>query len=95
VEVADRGPGLGAEQAEHVFERFYRVDSSRSRDAGGAGLGLSIVAAIAYAHGGRAGVRSLPGRGAVFQVELPLLEDGGWVAPVGNGRLELADGDGG
>ena len=95
VEVADRGPGLGAEQAEHVFERFYRVDSSRSRDAGGAGLGLSIVAAIAYAHRGRAGVRSLPGQGAVFQVELPLLDDGGWVAPAGNGRLELAGGDGG
>jgi two-component system, OmpR family, sensor kinase len=95
VEVADRGPGLGAEQAEHVFERFYRVDSSRSRDAGGAGLGLSIVAAIAYAHRGRAGVRSLPGQGAVFQVELPLLDDGGWVAPARTGGPELAGGDGG
>jgi two-component system, OmpR family, sensor kinase len=78
VEVADQGPGLSAEQVEHVFERFYRVDSSRSRDAGGAGLGLSIVAAIAYAHGGRAGVRSVNGKGAVFQVELPLLDETGW-----------------
>ncbi len=81
LEVADSGPGLSREQAERVFERFYRADSSRSRartqagDAGegGAGLGLSIVAAIAAAHGGAAAVRSTPGRGAAFRIELPLL----------------------
>jgi two-component system OmpR family sensor kinase len=74
VEVADRGPGLNEEQAERVFERFYRADSSRSRsdDAGGTGLGLSIVAAIAAAHGGQATVRSTLGEGAVFRLELPL-----------------------
>jgi two-component system OmpR family sensor kinase len=74
VEVADRGPGLNEEQAERVFERFYRADSSRSRsdDAGGTGLGLSIVAAIAAAHGGQATVRSSLGEGAVFRLELPL-----------------------
>jgi two-component system, OmpR family, sensor kinase len=83
VEVADDGPGLTREQAERVFERFYRADSSRSRvpngssSAGGAGLGLSIVAAIAAAHGGRALVRSTPGDGAVFRVELPLIAGGG------------------
>ncbi|HVD13636.1 MAG TPA: HAMP domain-containing sensor histidine kinase [Actinomycetota bacterium] len=82
VEVADDGPGLTREQAERAFERFYRADSSRSRvpngssAAGGAGLGLSIVAAIAAAHGGRALVRSTPGDGAVFRIELPLIANG-------------------
>jgi two-component system, OmpR family, sensor kinase len=86
VEVADDGPGLTREQAERVFERFYRADGSRSRvpngssAAGGAGLGLSIVAAIAAAHGGRALVRSTPGDGAVFRVELPLIANGGHAA---------------
>jgi two-component system, OmpR family, sensor kinase len=86
VEVADDGPGLTREQAERVFERFYRADGSRSRvpngssAAGGAGLGLSIVAAIAAAHGGRALVRSTPGDGAVFRVELPLIANGGQAA---------------
>jgi two-component system, OmpR family, sensor kinase len=76
LEVADEGPGLGAEDAEHVFERFYRVDTARTRGAegaaGGAGLGLSIVAGIAKAHGGRAEVDTMPGSGATFRVRLPL-----------------------
>jgi two-component system, OmpR family, sensor kinase len=70
--VADSGPGMTAEQAQHVFERFYRADPSRARTAGGAGLGLSIVAAVAEAHGGRASGSSASGEGAVFTVELPL-----------------------
>ena len=57
------GPGLDAEQTAHVFERFYRGDPSRSRDHGGAGLGLAIVAAIVAAHGGAVEVESAPGRG--------------------------------
>jgi two-component system, OmpR family, sensor kinase len=73
VEVADRGNGLTAEDASQVFERFYRVDPARSRHTGGAGLGLSIVAAIAAAHGGSAAAEARPGGGAVFRVELPLL----------------------
>lgn len=72
VEVADEGPGLAKEEAEQVFERFYRGDPSRSRDAGGAGLGLSIVAAIAAAHGGSVAVHCADGAGASFTVSLPL-----------------------
>jgi two-component system OmpR family sensor kinase len=70
--VADHGPGMSAEQAEHVFERFYRADPSRARTAGGAGLGLSIVAAVTEAHGGHASASSAGGGGATFTVELPL-----------------------
>jgi two-component system OmpR family sensor kinase len=72
VEVADQGPGLSEEQAAHVFDRFYRGDPSRSRDAGGAGLGLSIVAAVAEAHGGDVSVRSENGHGTTFRLRLPL-----------------------
>ena len=73
IEVADRGPGLSLEEAEHVFERFYRGDPSRSRSSGGAGLGLSIAAAIVQAHGGRITVSSKEGKGATFVVSLPTL----------------------
>ncbi len=72
LEVADSGPGLGAEAAERVFERFYRADESRSRASGGVGLGLSIVAAVAEAHGGAVSASSEPGDGATFRVSLPL-----------------------
>ena len=71
LEIEDRGPGLAAERAAHVFERFYRGDPSRSRDHGGAGLGLAIVAAIVHAHGGSVGVESRPGAGTTFRVTLP------------------------
>ena len=74
VEVEDSGPGLTEEQLEQVFERFYRADPSRSRESGGVGLGLSIVAAVAAAHGGSAAASSQPGKGAVFAVSLPLYE---------------------
>ena len=71
LEVEDEGPGLSAEQAAHVFERFYRGDPSRSRDHGGAGLGLAIVAAIVEAHGGTVGIETAPGAGTTFRVTLP------------------------
>jgi len=71
VEVVDRGPGLTAEQAERVFERFYRTDAARSRARGGTGLGLSIVAAIVAAHGGTVEVDSASGGGTTFRVLLP------------------------
>ena len=70
--VADRGPGLTEEQAARVFERFYRADASRARASGGAGLGLSIVAAVVEAHGGSTEVRPTPGGGATFVITLPL-----------------------
>ncbi|HEY2957854.1 MAG TPA: HAMP domain-containing sensor histidine kinase [Actinomycetota bacterium] len=76
VEVVDHGPGLGAEQAQRVFERFYRADPARSRARGGTGLGLSIVAALVAAHGGTVRVDSSPGRGARFRVVLPLAPEG-------------------
>jgi two-component system, OmpR family, sensor kinase len=72
VEVTDEGAGLTPEQADRAFDRFYRGDPSRSRDAGGSGLGLSIVAAVAAAHGGDVSVRSSNGSGATFRVRLPL-----------------------
>jgi signal transduction histidine kinase len=77
VEVVDHGPGLTAEQAERVFERFYRADPTRSQAAGGTGLGLSIVAALVAVHGGTVQADSVPGRGARFRVVLPLAPDAG------------------
>ena len=73
ITVADDGPGLSAEQATHVFERFYRTDRARGRDSGGAGLGLSIAATITAAHGGDITVDTAPGQGAAFHVKLPLV----------------------
>ncbi len=71
LEVADTGPGMTAEQAVHAFERLYRADPSRTRGGAGAGLGLSIVAAIVAAHEGRVELRTGPGIGASFRVVLP------------------------
>ncbi|MCD7445602.1 HAMP domain-containing histidine kinase [Streptomyces lincolnensis] len=71
VEVADEGPGLTAQDAKHVFERFYRADPSRSRTHGGSGLGLSIAAAVAEGHGGRLELDTAPGRGCTFRLVLP------------------------
>jgi two-component system OmpR family sensor kinase len=67
VTVADNGPGLSLEDQERIFERFYRVDSSRQRNSReGSGLGLSIVDEVMKAHGGSVSVASEPGNGATF-----------------------------
>jgi signal transduction histidine kinase len=71
VSVTDEGPGLSAGDAHRVFERFYRADTSRTRAAGGSGLGLSIVASLVAAHGGRVELSTAPGEGATFAVRLP------------------------
>ncbi|MGH3968610.1 MAG: sensor histidine kinase, partial [Mycobacterium sp.] len=71
LEVADEGPGMSQQDALHIFERFYRTDSSRARTSGGAGLGLSIVDSLVYAHGGTVTVTTAPGQGCRFYVALP------------------------
>jgi two-component system OmpR family sensor kinase len=77
LEVSDRGPGIALEDQAHIFEPFHRADQTRARATGGVGLGLSIVSAIAYAHGGSVGVVSDPTsdnghHGATFWVRIPL-----------------------
>lgn len=69
--VADDGPGIPTEAAERVFERFYRVDTARSREQGGTGLGLSIVKHIIQAHGGEVRLETAPAKGAAFRFTLP------------------------
>ena len=72
VDVADEGPGVPADAAGRIFERFYRSDPSRSRTKGGAGLGLAIASEIARAHGGELGL--VPSeRGATFRLTLPVV----------------------
>jgi len=83
LEVTDNGIGIPPESLPRVFERFFRVDDARSRQQGGAGLGLSIVKSICTAHHGRVEVSSSPDRGSRFRVELPLIS-----APVNNHQRE-------
>jgi heavy metal sensor kinase len=72
LEVSDTGPGISDAALPHLFERFYRADDVRSREIGGAGLGLSIVQSICTAHGGTASAANTPPRGCRFTIELPL-----------------------
>lgn len=74
VQVSDTGSGIQPEALPHIFDRFYRVDAARTRNRGGAGLGLSIVKWVAEAHGGEVLVESQPDAGACFTLLLPLLE---------------------
>jgi two-component system sensor histidine kinase SenX3 len=74
ISVTDQGEGLSAEDQERVFERFYRVDSARSRHTGGTGLGLSIVKHVASNHGGEVTLWSQPGQGSTFTLRLPEME---------------------
>ena len=75
LDVIDDGPGMTSEQAQRVFERFYRADAARNRASGGTGLGLAIVAGLVAAHGGQVSVKTAPGEGADFRVKLPLSPD--------------------
>lgn len=77
ISVSDQGPGISAEHLPRLFERFYRVDKSRSRELGGTGLGLAIAKHIVELHGGTVGVESEMGRGSRFWLALPLAEKTG------------------
>ena len=70
--VQDDGPGIPEDQLDRLFDRFYRLEDSRSRDVGGAGLGLSIARGIVDAHGGRIWLESEVGRGTASHVQLPI-----------------------
>lgn len=76
LEVADTGIGITAEHLTHLGNRFYRVDKSRSRVAGGAGLGLSIARGIARVHGGQITIDSTQGTGSSVSLVLPLASSG-------------------
>ena len=71
ISVTDEGPGIAEPERGRIFERFYRVDSARSRETGGTGLGLSIVKHVAAGHGGEATVWSAEGTGSTFTLRLP------------------------
>lgn len=73
IAVADQGPGIPQELRERVFEPFFRVDSARSRQSGGTGLGLALVRAIAELHGGSASVEEAPTGGARFTLKIPVV----------------------
>ncbi|MGV1088128.1 MAG: sensor histidine kinase [Mycobacterium sp.] len=74
LEVDDKGPGMESADAQRVFERFYRADSSRTRASGGSGLGLSIVDSLVRAHGGQVTLTTAPGQGCCFRVSLPRVQ---------------------
>jgi two-component system phosphate regulon sensor histidine kinase PhoR len=74
VSVSDTGIGVPLADQERIFERFYRVDAARSREAGGTGLGLSIARHIVEAHGGRIWVESEVGAGSKFSFSIPLAD---------------------
>lgn len=83
VKVRDQGAGIPREHLPRVFERFYRVDKSRSRKLGGTGLGLAIVKHVVQIHGGRVEVESSPGKGSTFTVFLPLSSEKAKKGPKG------------
>ncbi|MCY9659504.1 HAMP domain-containing sensor histidine kinase [Paenibacillus chondroitinus] len=72
VSIQDTGSGIPAEELKHIFERFYRVDRSRSRNTGGTGLGLAIVKQLVELHGGEVWVESQIGKGSTFSFSLPM-----------------------
>ncbi len=72
IAVSDDGIGIESVHLTRVFERFYRVDSGRSREMGGTGLGLAIVKHLTQAMSGRVGVESEPGKGSTFWIEMPI-----------------------
>ena len=78
IEVSDDGPGIPADQLEHVFERFWRADSGENQMVGGTGLGLAIAKSLVELHGGEITVESNQGSGARFRVTLPTQSKQRW-----------------
>jgi len=76
LDVVDHGEGIPPQIRDKIFQRFWRADSSRTRETGGSGLGLAIVSGIIASHKGEVLVLETPGGGATFRVILPLLPDG-------------------
>jgi signal transduction histidine kinase len=74
--VSDNGPGLGQEELDHVFDRFWRADSGETQSVGGTGLGLAIAKSLVELHGGAIAASSNPGEGATFRFVLPIAKDG-------------------
>lgn len=74
--VSDNGPGLEEEQLDHVFDRFWRADSTETQSVGGTGLGLAIAKSLVELHGGAISANSSPGDGATFRFVLPIAKDG-------------------
>lgn len=72
IQVIDRGLGIASEEQARIFEKFYRVPTSETKLIPGTGLGLTLVAHIAQAHGGRVEVQSAPGAGSAFSIHIPL-----------------------
>jgi signal transduction histidine kinase len=71
IAIADTGEGIPADHLDHIFDRFYRVDSSRNSSSGGTGLGLAICKSIIDAHGGRISIESIVGHGTTVKLQLP------------------------
>ena len=93
VQVADRGMGMRAEDAEHVFGRFFRSSNARMSAIPGLGLGLAVVREIVERHGGTIRCDSAPGEGTVFTLALPLGESAGEGAPAAAGDGAPRSGD--
>jgi signal transduction histidine kinase len=74
ISVSDRGIGIAADEQEKIFEKFYRIGAGLVHDVKGSGLGLSLVKHVVIAHQGRITVRSKPGEGSTFTIQLPVAE---------------------
>jgi signal transduction histidine kinase len=75
-EVSDNGPGIGKEELDHVFDRFWRAESGETQSVGGTGLGLAIAKSLVELHGGAISASSTEGEGATFRFVLPIAKDG-------------------
>ncbi len=82
IAVVDHGEGIPPQIREKIFQRFWRADTSRTRETGGSGLGLAIVSSIVAAHNGVVDVVETPGGGATFRISLPLAHSAAAPQPI-------------